>query len=194
MAKTIVALFLDGWADWEAGPALAGLREWLGGSDTTAITLDGKPVRSIGGLLLQPDRGIAGLDPTAADMLILVGSDGWAQQGPFAPVTAALQARAQAGKPSAGICAGTLALAAAGLLDDRPHTSNSLEFLTRCVPAYRGRALYQDKPCVGDGLAITAPGTAPIAFAATIFRTLAPEKEEVIRQFEHEFAREHRAA
>lgn len=193
MAKSIAAVFLDGWADWEAGPALAG-REWLGGGETTAITLDGKPVRSIGGLLLQPDHAIADLDPTAADMLLLVGSDGWAQQGPFAPVTAALQVRAQAGKPSAGICAGTLALAAAGLLDDRPHTSNSLEFLAGHVPAYRGKAHYQDRPCIGDGLVITAPGTAPIAFAATIFRTLAPEQEETIAEFERLFALEHRAA
>ncbi|MGK9167752.1 DJ-1/PfpI family protein [Inquilinus limosus] len=193
MAKGIVALFLDGWADWEAGPALAGMREWLGGAEVTAATLDGRPVRSIGGVTLQPDRGIAEVDQTAADLWILVGSDAWWQHGPFVPVTAALQARAQAGKPSAGICAGTLALAAAGLLDDRPHTSNSLEFLTRHAPAYCGQGHYQDRPCVGDGLVITAPGSAPIAFAATIFRTLVPEQEEVIAEFEREFAKEHRA-
>jgi putative intracellular protease/amidase len=194
MAKTVVALFIEGWADWEAGPALAGLSEWLGGAEVTVATLDGRPVRSIGGLTLQPDRAFGDLDPTAADMLILVGSDVWWQQGPLAPVTAAVQARAQAGRPTAGICAGTLALAQAGLLDDRPHTSNSLEFLTKHAPAYRGQAHYQERPSVGDGQVITAPGTAPIAFAATIFRTLAPEQEETIEQFERMFALEHKSA
>lgn len=192
MAETAVALFVEGWADWEAGPALAGLRGWFG-AETVAATLDGRPVRSIGGLLLQPDKSLADLDPATADLWILPGSDTW-KQGPFAPVTAVLRARAQAGKPSAGICAGTLALAGAGLLDDRPHTSNSLEFLQEHVPFYRGRALYQARPCVRDPLAITAPGTAPTAFAAAIFRALVPGQEPVIAGFEQEFAREHAAA
>ena len=192
MTRSVVVLFLDGWADWEAGLALAGLREYLGGAEVSATTLDGRPVQSIGGLTLRPDRAFGEVAPTAADMLILVGSDGWAQRGPFAPVTAALQARARAGRPSAAICAGTLALAAAGLLDDRPHTSNSLEFLRKHAPAYGGQALYQDRPAVGDPLVITAPGSAPVAFAAAIFRTLVPEQEEVIRQFVQEFAKEHR--
>jgi putative intracellular protease/amidase len=192
MAKRVAALFIDGWADWEAGPALAGLREWLG-VETLSATLDGGPVRSIGGLLLQPDKALGDLDPLDADLWILVGSDSWAK-GPFAPVTSLLQARAAAGKPSAGICAGTVALAAAGLLDDRPHTSNSQEFLQHHVPGYRGQALYQDRPCISDPLVITAPGTAPIAFAAAIFRAVVPDQEAVTVEFERQFAREHAAA
>lgn len=191
MAKSVVAVFMDGWADWEAGPTLAGLRAWLGGADVTAVTLDGRPVQSIGGLVLQPDRAIGDVDPVDADIWILVGSDTWCEKGPFPKVTAALQARARAGRPSAGICAGTVALAQAGLLDDRPHTSNDPDFLAENAVGYRGQALYQPQACVSDPLVITAPGTAPIAFAAAIFRALVPEQEAVIQQFQAEFAKEH---
>jgi hypothetical protein len=41
---------------------------------------------------------------------------------------------------------------------------------------------------------ITAPGTAPIAFAAAIFRAVVPDQEAVTVEFERQFAREHAAA
>jgi putative intracellular protease/amidase len=43
----------------------------------------------------------------------------------------------------AAICAATLALAYAGLLDELSHTSNGKVFIGKYVPQYRGEKLYQ---------------------------------------------------
>jgi putative intracellular protease/amidase len=43
------------------------------------------------------------------------------------------------GRPVAGSCAATLALAHAGLLDNRLHTSNGTGFIEKHAPEYRGQ-------------------------------------------------------
>lgn len=55
--------------------------------------------------------------------------------------------------PSAGA---TAALAGAGLLDNRPHTSNGPGFLEMFSPGYKGQDFYIDKPSVADNNLITA--------------------------------------
>ena len=72
----------------------------------------------------------------------------------------------------AAICGATLALASAGLLDERPHTSNGPGFLDMFCPSYRGRNHYVDEPAVSDGKLITAAGTAPLEWAREILDVL----------------------
>jgi putative intracellular protease/amidase len=189
MAKQVAVLLVDDFADWELGSALPAVRLWFGAEIITA-SLDGGPVRSMGGLLVQADRRLSDLSPEATDLWILPGSDLWGR-GPIHAVTEALHRRASASKPIAASCGATLALAHAGLLDDRPHTSNSLDFLVDNVPNYQGMLYYQDRPCVRDGMLITAAGSAPVSFAAEICREIAPHEEEAITTFQREFAREH---
>ena len=71
----------------------------------------------------------------------------------------------------AAICGATLGLARAGLLDDRPHTSNAPDFLAS-NPNYCGADHYQVAKVVSDGTVITAPATAPIYFARAVFERL----------------------
>lgn len=189
MAKTIAVVMVDGPADWEMGPVLAAVREWFGMNVVTA-TEDGAPVTSIGGVTILPQRKLSELDPLDADLWILPGSDAWRERIPPA-VLDGLKSRVAAGKPVAGICGATVALATAGLLDDRPHTSNSLEFLRDSVPAYSGGDRYVDKPCVSDGLVVSASGMGPIGFAVECLRILAPEKPDAIEEVRAAFAREH---
>ncbi|MGO1071322.1 DJ-1/PfpI family protein [Lysobacter sp. CA199] len=87
------------------------------------------------------------------------------------------------------MCGGTRALAAAGLLDERAHTSNEPGYLSG-VPGYRGGAHYREDVCVSDGLIATAPGTSPISFAQACLRILVPEQEEGIAQMRAMFARD----
>ena len=87
-------------------------------------------------------------------------------------------------RPVAAICAATLALAHCGLLNDRLHTSNGKKFIGMYVPEYRGEKFYRPAPSLRDRGIITANGLAPFAFAAEIFRELAPERERDIAMYE----------
>lgn len=92
-------------------------------------------------------------------------------------------------KQIAAICAATLSLARAGLLDDRRHTSNGYAFIPKYVATYRGQGLYQRVRAVADRNVITANGLAPIAFAAEIFRKLVPDRENDIAIYEALYSR-----
>jgi putative intracellular protease/amidase len=78
----------------------------------------------------------------------------------------------------AAIFGGTAGLARAGILDDKRHTSNALEYLQATY--YQGAALYQSQPAVTDGNLITANSTAPIDFAYHIFQKLDLYKAEIL--------------
>ncbi len=187
--STIAVVMIDGVADWEIGVILPAAREWFG--DTVEIaSIDGQPVNSIGGLRIVPPSALSDLDPLAADLWILPGSERW-QAGEIPGLSGLLQARIEAGRPVAAICGATLALAYAGLLDARPHTSNSLEFLEDRVGAvYAGQASYREQPVVSDGLVVTAPGTSPVGFAQACLRLLHPEREDDIARTGAMFAAE----
>lgn len=58
----------------------------------------------------------------------------------------------------AAVCGATVALAYAGILDQRKHTSNGKGFLEMVCPTYKGSSNYIDAPAVCDGNLITASG------------------------------------
>ena len=74
--------------------------------------------------------------------------------------------------PIAAICGATLALAHAGLLNDRAHTSNEQAYLTSLAPEYAGGGRYVDTLAVRDRGVITASGLGPTEFAREIFEEL----------------------
>ena len=184
-----VALLQPGWADWEAGPVLALLRRELKVQIEIA-TPDGEPETSIGGILAASDYRFDDPVLSDADLFIAIGSDAWTE-GENKAVTALLRQAFADGKPLAGICAGTTALAHAGLFDGRKHTSNGQEWLAKAVADYPGAEHYVDTPrAVTDGKVVSASGLAPVSFAAAVARLVAPEAEEMLAGFEAMFARE----
>jgi putative intracellular protease/amidase len=72
--------------------------------------------------------------------------------------------------PVAAICGATYALAAAGFLDERPHTGPDKAFLAST--GYAGTEHYVDELVVTDGDLITANPVAPVEFARAIFERL----------------------
>lgn len=187
---TVAVAFLQpGWADWEAGAVLALLREHLKVQIEIA-TPTGDPETSIGGVLAAADYRFDDPVLSDADLFILVGSDVWSQ-GEIPAISALIRQALADGKPVAGICAGTTALARAGLFAGRKHTSNGKDWLEGVVPGYAGAEHYVDTPkAVTDGKLVSASGLAPVTFAAAVARLVAPEQAALIAEYEAMFARE----
>jgi putative intracellular protease/amidase len=185
--RTAYVLIFDGFADWEPASALAELRRTFGFFIQT-VGLTRNVITSMGGIKVLPDLPLSEAQLSPTNVLILPGGDAW-MGGEIEEVTSFIKAFARAGKPVAAICAATLSLAHAGLLDDHHHTSNGDGFIAKYVPKYRGQKLYQRARAVTDGNVITANGLAPFAFAAEIFRSVAPGRENDIATYEALYSR-----
>ena len=164
----------DTLADWEVGYATAHINNpmWQrepGSFQVVTVGETGAPITTMGGMRIMPDLTVDELDPGDCPMLILAGTDTWLSGGNGAFAQKARELL-DAGAPVAAICGAAGGLAAAGLLDDRRHTSNAAEF----VAAYgsKGGERYVDVPAVTDRGLITAPATAPVEFARETFAAL----------------------
>jgi putative intracellular protease/amidase len=185
--RTAYLFIFDGFADWEPASALAELRRTFGFSVRT-VGLSRSVITSMGGMKVLPDLPISESQPHLANVLMLPGGDAW-MKGEIKEVTSFIKRVTEAGRAVAGICAATLPLAHAGLLDDRRHTSNGEGFISKYVPSYRGQALYQKARAITDRNVITANGLAPFSFAAEIFRNVAPDRENDISTYEMLYSR-----
>lgn len=190
--KTIGLVFIEGYADWEFGLLSASAGEWFPGR-VVAISPGAKPVRSIGRLMLTPERSTDAESNGDLDAVAVIGSDGWA--GADAPdVGPLLKAVAQRDGVVGGICAGTLALARAGLFAKAAHTSNGRDWISGLVPDYAGNERYRDVPhAVADGRIVSAPGSAPGTFAIEFLKTLHPDKVDAAAQMKEMFGKEYSA-
>ena len=170
--RAVYVLIFDGFADWEPAHALAELRRW-GKRTIRTVGFTREPVMSMGGLRVIPDLELSDVRAVDVDLLILPGGDLWESESyprqVLEPLIAALLA---AETPVAAICAGTLALGRAGVLNDRQHTSNMRSYLPTHVEAYAGAGFYIEAPAVHDRHVITASGLAAVDFARAIFAKL----------------------
>lgn len=193
MTKTIGFVFIEGFADWEFGLLSGSIPEWFGGRPV-ALSPQARPVRSIGGFLLHPERGLAPEENGDLDAVAVIGSDTWAAEAPPDPAPL-LKAVHERGGLVGGICAGTLALARAGLFEQADHTSNGRDWILQHLPVYAGANRYVDTPrAVADGRIVSAPGSAPASFATAFLETLYPEQTGQIAEMRALFSREHEAA
>ncbi|WP_188312008.1 DJ-1/PfpI family protein [Salinarimonas soli] len=173
MTRRIELVLLDDFADWEGAALAAAARAWLG-AEIGYRTPGGTAVRSMGGACLQPTGAIETLDPGALDALVLIGSSRW-EDAAAPDLGGPLREAERRGLVIGAICGGTLALARAGLLDARAHTSNALDYLASHAPAYQGASAYRDIPTAATaGRIVTAPGSAPATFAAALLGLLWP--------------------
>lgn len=180
---TAIAFFQPGWADWEAGPVLAVLREHFAVSVKIA-TPDGGDQTSIGGVTARADLAFVDVKPTDADVFLVIGSDAWPGFEDEAFFTLLGEALAE-DRIVGAICAGTVAAARAGLFDGRAHTSNGGAWLATHAPDYAGRAGYvETSRAVTAGKLVSAGGLAPQTFATAIARLVAPQAEEAIAGYE----------
>jgi putative intracellular protease/amidase len=144
----------------------------------------------MGGILAAADYRFDDPVLSDADVYLLIGSDAW--QGYENDAVFALLRQAHAdGKIVAGICGATIALAKAGLLAGKAHTSNGKDWLAEQAPGYAGSEGYVESPrAVVDGRIVTAAGSAPVTFSAEVTRLVAPEASERLDGYVAMFARE----
>lgn len=163
----VYVLVFDGFADWEPAHALAELRR-SGKRDIVVVGFNSNPVVSMGGLRVMPHRSLAEVAADQVGLLILPGGDLW-ESGEYAQTTlSALLRQLEVSRiPIAAICGATLALARAGLLNDRRHTSTVPGDLNT-APEYSGAAYYLSTPAVTDRGVITASGLASVDFAREV--------------------------
>ncbi|RCS24036.1 glutamine amidotransferase [Phyllobacterium salinisoli] len=192
--KTMIGLvFVEGYADWEFG-FLSGAAVEFFDARVVSLAPGRKPVKSIGGLVLSPERGIDHDENTDLDAVAVIGSETWFSDAPpdIAPLLLAVHVR---GGTVGGICAGTLALARAGLFSGRGHTSNGHGWIQGKIGDYDGADQYRDIPfAVSDKRVVSASGTAPGTFAAAFLETLFPAKNDDINTMRHLMAREYGSA
>jgi putative intracellular protease/amidase len=174
--KPVHLAVYDTYADWETGHATAYLAR--AGYEVRTVGPSTEPVRSIGGLCVQPDLALDDVRPEDSALLILPGADVWDMSDDLAPVARKARAFLDAGVPVAAICGATAGLAREGLLDDRDHTSAVSFYLA--ATGYGGGERYVDADAVTDRGLITAGPTEPVAFAREIFRLLGVYEGEVL--------------
>jgi putative intracellular protease/amidase len=170
--RAVHVLIFDGFADWEPAHALAELRR-SGGRTIRTVGFTRTPVVSMGGLRVTPDLELADARVADVELLILPGGDLWETDAyPRAALESLITDLLAAETPVAAICAGTLALGRARVLDDRRHTSNARNYLPAHATGYDGALSYVDEPAVRDRHVITASGLANVDFARAIFAEL----------------------
>lgn len=174
---TVYVYALDTLADWELGYVTAELnsrRFFKEDAPRVSVKTAGiskKPVRTMGGLTVIPDCPISDIAVNEKSVLLLPGAAAWND-----PIHDAVIDKAgellSAGAAVCAICGATAALANAGLLDQRPHTSNGTGYLETCSPRYRGQRFYVDQPSVADQNLITAGSTGALPWAKQIIARL----------------------
>ena len=168
---------MDTLADWELGYVAAELnsgRFFKKDAPEVSVKTVGtskEPIKTMGGLTIIPDCVIDDIAINQESVLLLPGANTW-----DSPKHNAIMEKAgeflSAGAMVCAICGATAALANAGLLDQRFHTSNGVGYLEMVSPNYKGQNFYVDEPSVADRSLITASSTGSLLWAKQIIERL----------------------
>jgi putative intracellular protease/amidase len=126
----------------------------------------------MGGLRILPDCALGDVRTEEVALFLLPGGDAWEGDYPATTLAPLLEELAARQIPIAAICGATLALARAGLLHGRRHTSNARDYLEKLIPDYADADNYVEAPAVQDRGVITASGLHAVEFAREIFAAL----------------------
>lgn len=174
---TVYVYVLDTLADWELGYVTAELnsrRFFKKDAPDISVKMTGisqEPITTMGGFTIIPGDSIKNIAVNEKSVLLLPGAATWNDPKHGAVIEKA-KALLSAGATVCAICGATAALADAGLLEQRPHTSNGAGYLSMYSPRYRGQRFYVDKPSVADHNLITAGSTGALLWARQIIARL----------------------
>lgn len=175
--NTVYVYLLDTLADWEIGYVTAELNSGrFFKKDAKPVTLkyvgcSKEPVTTMGGLTIVPDCTVEDIALDETTTLILPGANTW-NDPKHGDVIEKARKLLTVGATVCAICGATAALANAGILDNRPHTSNGPGFLEMFAPGYHGQSLYVDCLALADGNLITAGAPGALLWAKHIIERL----------------------
>lgn len=182
---TVYIYLLATLADWEIGSLTAELnskrffRPDAPQLIVKTVAVSKEPVKTMGGLTIIPDFTIDEIEMTEKTVLILPGADTWSDTENAQIIQKASVLLSKGGSVCA-ICGATVALANAGILNDRPHTSNGKGFLDMFCPDYKGQKFYVDQPAVSNGNLITGSATGSLMWTKLIIEKLGLFKPETL--------------
>lgn len=174
---TVYIYALDTLADWELGYITAELnskrffKKDAPEVSVKTVAISKEPVKTMGGLTIVPDCSINDIMISEKSVLLLPGANAWDNPQHSAIIDKASKFLS-AGAMVCAICGATVALANAGLLDQRLHTSNGAGYLEMASPAYKGQKFFVDAPSVVDHNLITASSTGGLLWAKQIIEQL----------------------
>ncbi|QXE18585.1 type 1 glutamine amidotransferase family protein [Clostridium sp. 001] len=181
MKKEILAFIFDGYADWESAYICSELNAPETEYIVKTLSFDKEPKISMGGFHTIPDYSINNY-PKEFAMLLLIGGNAWTEKknNNVKPI---VDYALDHNIPVAAICGATFFMGENGYLDNRKHTSNTLEFLKSQSPHYKGDSNYIEKQAVSDSNVITANGTAALEFAKEIMLYLKVKPADEINKW-----------
>lgn len=167
----------DTLADWEYGYAAAELKsgrffkkdkEKL---DIKTVSLTKDSIKSMGGITIIPDCTLDEIIIGKTTSLLLIGAETW-EDKKHIPLIKIIKEIIHSGGMVAGICGAALFLANTGILDDKLHTGNSLEYTKMLAPNYKGEKFYREKRAVIDKNIITASAAGALLWTKYIIEYL----------------------
>ena len=164
-------------ADWEIGNLIAEIhsrrffKKDAGEYEVRFVGSSKEEITSRGGITITPADVVDDIVPGQGDILVLPGADTW-NESVHVKVIQKAKEFLEKGAVVAAICGATVALANAGMLNERPHTSNGVGFLDMFVKDYKGEAYYVDSPSVADDNLITAACTGGLLFTKQILQKM----------------------
>lgn len=176
MFKIYVYIF-DTLADWELGYVTAELnsgrffKKAAPRVSVKTVGISKETVKTMGGMTIVPDCVIDDIAVNDKSVLLLPGGNTWDNPKHDIIVKKA-EELLSVGATVCAICGATVALANAGLLNQRPHTSNGTGFLEMTCPDYKGQSFYIDKPSISDHNLITAGAAGALLWTRQIIEHL----------------------
>ncbi|MBP3889051.1 MAG: glutamine amidotransferase [Cellulosilyticum sp.] len=186
--STVYIYAIDTLADWEIGYITSELnsgRFFKKGEKQIPIkyvSCTNKPITTMGGLTIMPDCLVEEIILNEKNVLILPGADTWNNPS-HNPIIEMAKKFLEIGATVCAICGATTALANAGILDNRRHTSNGPGFLEMFAPGYHGTKFYEDCLAVSDNHLITAGSTGALLWTKQIIAAMNIFEEDALESW-----------
>lgn len=173
--KKVLFLAYPQYADFEVAHALFLLRK-MDKAKITTVSVDGKPVESIGGLWTQVEASLSEINVNEFDLILISGGDGVHEIVDEGIVSKTLMNAFNLHIPIASICASAILLAKAGILNGRKFTCLQHTY-------ENNKALFEESVYTGTDIEvketiITAKGTAFAEFAVAVCQLMGLLKEK----------------
>lgn len=184
---------LDTMADWELGYIISVLNSGqffkLDSKkfEVKTVGLTKNNIKTMGGLIIKPDITTNDIVINKSDILLLPGANTW-NDSMHKPIIDITKKFIENGNLIGAICGATAALANEQLLDNIPHTSNSVEFLEQYAHRYNGKKYFLKDNAVIHKNIVTANAAGSLLFAYLILKYLDVFTENTLNEWYNYFA------